>query len=999
MSAYNIVASTEKETVVSEYIPEKSDTSKYQSEAELEKEFISLLEKQGYTYLPIHEEKDLISNLRIQIEKLNDYSFSDDEWKRFFNEVIASKKSGIVEKTRIIQRDNVQTLRCDNGTLKNITLIDKKNIHKNYLQVINQYVNNDGKHNNRYDVTILVNGFPLIHVELKRRGIALREAFNQINRYQRESFWSSSGLFEYVQIFVISNGTHTKYYSNTTRFSHINGKSRSTSSSFEFTSFWADANNRIIADITDFTKTFFGRHTILNILTKYCVFTSENSLLVMRPYQITATERILNRINTATNNHKEGSIDAGGYIFHATGSGKTLSSFKTAILASKLDYIDKVLFVVDRKDLDYQTMKEYDRFEKGAANGNSSTKVLERQLSDTDKHGNHHEYSIIVTTIQKLSNFVRRNQGHPVSNKRVVIIFDECHRSQFGEMHKLITKFFKKYYLFGFTGTPIFARNANKSAEPGASTTPQLFGDCLHTYTIIDAINDKNVLPFRIDYVNTMKMKDESDTNVEAINDESAMLSMKRISNVVDYTLEHYSQKTMQSSSYIYHGKRQRGFNSIFTCQSIKAAVRYYAEFKRRKTDLKIAMIYSYPANEEQDGILEDESFDTSMLDMTGKDALFEAMNDYDQIFHTGFASAGDFESYYKDISMRMKNREIDILIVVNMFLTGFDSKTVSALFCDRNLKMHGLIQAFSRTNRILNSIKAFGNIVCFRNLSKEVDEALSLFGDKNAKSVVLLKDYDSYFNGYDENGHHKGYSELVKELTEKYPIGTEPFGEKEEKEFISLFGSLLRSVNILKSFDQFENGKLLSDRQMQDYQSVYLDLYGKYRHNTEKADIENDIIFEIELVKQIEVNIDYILNLVKKYHAENCLDEEAACNIIKAAESSVQLRSKKELIEAFIAKMNIAKSEDHIDKQWNSFVKDEYNKEIEKLVSDEHLKRDPLVKLMSKAFKSGEFSTEGTVLDDCMPPMSLFDKRRSEKKEKIISMLLKLFEKFTGLL
>lgn len=1014
MTAYNVVASSDDSTVVSEYTPEQSESSKYQSEAELEKEFILLLGRQGYSYLPIHSENELIENLRTQIEKLNDFRFTDNEWDRFFNDVLANTNEGIVEKTRLIQQNNVQVLKRDDGSTKNITIINKRNIHKNYLQVINQYVNNDGTHDNRYDVTILVNGLPLIHIELKRRGIALKEAFNQIDRYQRESFWSSHGLFEYVQIFVISNGTHTKYYSNTTRNAHIaevknkKGSKKKTSNSFEFTSYWADANNHIITDLIDFTKTFFARHTILNILTRYCVLTSEDLLLVMRPYQITATERILNRINLATNYHREGTIGAGGYIWHSTGTGKTLTSFKTAILASQLDYIDKVLFVVDRKDLDYQTMREYDRFEKGAANGNTSTKILERQLSDLDEKGNPHEYRIIVTTIQKLSTFVKRNHGHPISNKRIVIIFDECHRSQFGEMHHQITKFFKKYYLFGFTGTPIFAPNANKNNDPAYATTPQLFGDRLHTYTIVNAINDGNVLPFRIDYINTMKMKDENDVNVEAINSESAMLSMKRISQIVSYTLDHYDQKTKRNTFYSYKGKKVSGFNSIFACQSIPAAVRYYSEFRKqideKNAGLKIATIFIYAANEEQaDGILEEENFDTSMLDATGKEALFIAMSDYDQQFHSNFAVSGDFEAYYKDISMRMKNREIDILIVVNMFLTGFDATTLSTLWCDKNLKMHGLIQAFSRTNRILNSVKTFGNIVCFRNLSQEVENAISLFGDKDAGSIVLLKDYKSYYDGYEEEDgrHHKGYSELIDELLSKYPPGTEPFGEKQEKEFIAIFGSILRVMNILNSFDQFENDKLLTDRQMQDFQSRYLDLYKKYRRKTDKADIEDDVIFEIELVKQIEVNIDYILNLVQKYHNDNCLDDEATANILKAVDSSVQLRSKKELIAAFLARVNLMPSNEDkkVTDEWQSFVKEKYDNEVTQLIADEKLKEDKTRSLLDKSFDQGELKTGGTAIDDCMPPMSRFGGSRAKKKLRIIDKFKTLFEKFSGIM
>ena len=628
MSYFNIVAQSTESTVVTEYEAIKSRSSQYQSEAALEKEFIHMLTEQGYTYLKIHHEKDLIANLRIQLEKLNNYQFSDNEWERFFKSSISNNNEGIVEKTRKIQEDYIQVLKRDDGTTKNISLIDKKNVHNNSLQVINQYVigiSDGAKHDNRYDVTILVNGFPLVHVELKRRGVAIREAFNQINRYQRDSFWAGSGLFEYIQIFVISNGTNTKYYSNSTRFNAIKDSKNSTSkkgktsNSFEFTSFWADANNRIIPDLIDFTRTFFAKHTILNIITKYCIFTSENMLLVMRPYQITATERILNRIEIANNYKKYGNVAGGGYIWHTTGSGKTLTSFKTARLASQLPYIDKVLFVVDRKDLDYQTMKEYDRFEKGAANSNTSTAILKKQLEDSDAH-------IIITTIQKLATFIKKNKNHDVYDKHVVIIFDECHRSQFGDMHAAIVKSFKKYHLFGFTGTPIFPANTGRVTKPQFFTTEQTFGDQLHTYTIVDAINDKNVLPFRVDYIKTMDMSDDiDDEQVWDIAREKAMMAPERIKLVTEYILDNFDRKTYRGDkTYIYNtltnikevasGKagtveeikqKQRisGFNSIFAVASVPMAKLYYQEFKKQMAadptkKLRVATIFSYGANE-----------------------------------------------------------------------------------------------------------------------------------------------------------------------------------------------------------------------------------------------------------------------------------------------------------------------------------------------------------------------------------------------------------------
>ena len=937
MPYFNIVAETNENTVVTEYEPVKKRSDAYQSEAELEQEFIRLLCEQGYEYLPIHTEEDLIQNLRTRLEDLNDYKFSDTEWERFFTEKIANKNEGIVDKTRKIQEDSVQVLKRDDAMSKNIMLIDKKQVHNNRLQVINQYVigqDQGAKHDNRYDVTILVNGLPLVHIELKRRGVAIREAFNQINRYQRDSFWAGSGLFEYVQIFVISNGTNTKYYSNSTRWNAIkdanSGKTKKekTSNSFEFTSFWADASNKVIPDLIDFTKTFFAKHSILNILTKYCIFTSENMLMVMRPYQITATERILNRIEIAHNYKKYGTIAAGGYIWHTTGSGKTLTSFKTARLASQLPYIDKVLFVVDRKDLDYQTMKEYDRFEKGAANSNTSTSILAKQLSDRKSH-------IIITTIQKLSTFIKKNKEHPVYNKQVVIIFDECHRSQFGDMHTAIaggvdkngnkkSGAFQKYYMFGFTGTPIFSVNANTSSKSMLFTTAQTFGDQLHEYTIVDAINDKNVLPFRVDYIKTMDSdKDIDDEQVWDINREKAFMAPQRISQVTKYILDHFDQKTYRGDkTYIYNQltnisdvasaergaveeikKKQRvsGFNSIFAVASVPMAKLYYNEFQKQiaadpTKGLKIAVIYSYAPNEKEvDGLLEEENpEDTSALDKSSRDFLDDAIKDYNVMFHTNYSTDSDqFQNYYKDVSLRMKNKELDLLIVVNMFLTGFDATTLNTLWVDKNLKMHGLIQAFSRTNRILNSIKTFGNIVCFRNLQKRVDAAISLFGDKNAGGIVLLQSFKDYYYGYEsvDGKQMPGYVDMIEDLQNKFPLSeSQIVGEQNQKDFIALFGALLRMRNLLVSFDEFAGKEMISERDLQDYLGKYQDLRDEWkrkRENGESTDIIDDIVFEVELIKQIEINIDYILMLVKKYHDTHCEDKEVLITIHKAIDAS----------------------------------------------------------------------------------------------------------------
>ena len=1040
MSQYNIIAESQEYTVVSEYDHVATPAEGFQSEADLEKEFIRLLGEQGYEYLPIHTEADLISNLRAQLEKLNHYHFTDSEWEQFFNTCIANKNDDIVAKTQKIQDDYIQVLKRDTGESQNIKLFDKDNIHNNFVQVINQYVEEGGNYDTRYDVSILVNGLPLVHIELKRRGVQLKEAFNQINRYQRDSFWAGCGLYEYVQIFVISNGTNTKYYSNTTRANHLKeqepggrNKSKKTSNSFEFSSFWADSNNKVITDLLDFTKTFFSKHTLLNILTKYCVFTSEKMLMVMRPYQIAATERIIQRINVANNYKFYGSIKGGGYIWHTTGSGKTLTSFKTAQLASRLPYIDKVLFVVDRKDLDYQTMKEYNRFEEGAADGNTSTAVLQRQLENKDKNGGYHDYRIIITTIQKLSIFVQKNKNHPVFQQRVVIIFDECHRSNFGQMHSAITKNFKKYSLFGFTGTPIFAQNAGTGGDMRLKTTQQAFGDKLHTYTIVDAINDENVLPFRIDYVNTIKEKEGIlDQQISAIDREKAMASLERISQVVKYILEHFDQKTKRSSYYSFrvlddihkvasakkgaqvseHKTEQKlgGFNAMFAVASIPMAKAYYNEFKRQQADLpeaqrlKIATIYSYGANEEEiDGILAEENPEsTTQLDQQSRDFLEGAIQDYNKMFSTNYDTSSDkFQNYYKDLSLRMKNRQVDLLIVVNMFLTGFDATTLNTLFVDKNLKQHGLIQAFSRTNRILNSVKTFGNIVCFRDLQQATDDAIALFGDKDASSIVVLKDFLSYYDGYDtERGKHcYGYKELVEQLLEEFPTGEPVIGEESEKRFIGLYGSLLKSINILSSFDQFEGQEILSDRQLQDYQSNYLDLQEKWRKRRggNKENINDDLVFETELIRQVEVNIDYILLLVQKYHDTNCTNKEILVNISKAIGSSMQLRSKKELIENFIGSVN---ADTDVEQSWKDFVRQQKAEDLKELIESENLRPEETERFIESSFRDGQVRTTGTDIDKILPPMSRFggSGNRQEKKKTVVEKLQTFFERYFGL-
>lgn len=1036
MEENKIVIENPQSTVVAKYEADEQRETDYQSEAALEKAFIELLQQQAYEYLPLHTEAELISNLRKQIEKLNHIQFTNPEWNRFYKDILANQNNGIVEKTFLIQEDNVQSFTFDDGHQDNVTIFDKKNVHNNYLQVINQYTPEGGARENRYDVTILVNGLPLVHVELKRRGVPIRQAFNQINRYQRESFWSGTGLFEYVQIFVISNGTQTKYYSNTTRDSHIRemsqvskkGQSRHTSNSFEFTSWWADETNKPITDLMDFTKTFFSKHTILNILAKYCIFTSDKMLMVMRPYQICATEKILNRITIAHNYHYDGSIKAGGYIWHTTGSGKTLTSFKTARLATKLDFIDKVVFVVDRKDLDYQTMKEYDHFEKGAANSNSSSNELRKQLKSTDP-----QKSLVITTIQKLTSMLKNkkydDEVKEITNKNIVFIFDECHRSQFGEMHTQIIKRFKHYYIFGFTGTPIFAKNAGTGGNPNLKTTEQAFGDKLHTYTIVDAIRDKNVLPFRVEYISTIKeKKDIENTDVWSIDTEEALKDPRRIKLITEYIIQHFNQKTKRNDKGFSFRKltnvtevasakdrnkvkenkitvKMIGFNSIFAVSSIEYAKLYYNEFKRQNSGLKIATIFSYGVNDpeaEDSGVEDENNEDTDGLNVVDRDFLEKAIQDYNNMFGTNYDTSSDkFQNYYKDVSLRMKNREIDILIVVNMFLTGFDATTLNTLWVDKNLRMHGLLQAYSRTNRILNSIKTFGNIVCFRNLEKATNDAIALFGNKDASGLVLLKTYDEYYNGYeDEKGKYiKGYKELVELLLDKFKPGEIIASENSKKEFVKLFSALLRVLNILQAFDQFEGNALLSPRQMQDYLGMYNDIYQATRGDGhEKEEIKDDLVFEMELVKQVEINIDYILDLVKKYQKQNSKDRELILrDIDRAIKSSPEMRNKKDLIDEFVESITPTSE---VDDDWNSFVRKKMQEEVNDIISSENLKEVPARKFIKDSFENGFVQTDGTDVAAIMPPMNPFKKAagREEKKSEILDKIKAFFNRFYDL-
>ena len=1019
MDDYKIIVEQEHQTVMAHYDVMPKAAEGYQSEAKLEHDLINQLMGQGYVYVVVKNEEGLLRNLRDQLELLNDIKLSDSEWARLLP-MISNEQMTILDKTEMIQgKGYVLNLTLDNGLTKNIKLIDKQNVYNNRLQVINQY-EVEGVHKNRYDVTILVNGLPLVHIELKRRGVAIKEAFNQINRYLRDSFWAGKAMFDYVQIFVISNGTETKYYSNTTRYAkerEADGgprKHKTDGNTFEFTSYWTDQENTLLTDLRDFTTTFFAKHTILNILTKYCVFNVDKQLLVMRPYQIAATEKILQRIQTAIYNKWQGTIRAGGYIWHTTGSGKTLTSFKTAQLASKMEGINKVLFVVDRKDLDYQTMKEYDNFEKDCANSNSSARVLLNQLKRDDCH-------IIITTIQKLSNLMKpkfydndERLREVLQKENIVLIFDECHRSQFGDMRQDIAKRFKKYLMFGFTGTPIFAVNAHKGSK--YSTTAQLFGGepdeqgkptrPLHTYTIINAIRDKNVLRFHVDYESTMKMKSDVERKqVWGIDKDEALHHPQRISIVTRYIIDNFNEKT-----------KLHKFNSILAVDSVPTAIKYYNEFKKQLAepgtpDLKVATIFTYAANEPEEdewGLGDDENpEEAGKLDMQSRDALDAAIKDYNRMWNTNFSTDGDkFQNYYKDVSLRMKNKQIDILIVVGMFLTGFDAKTLNTLWVDKNLKMHGLLQAYSRTNRILNAVKNCGNIVCFRNLEDATNKSLAIFGDEKASGLVFMKSFEEYYSeGYeDEKGnYHEPYTELVKRLLAQYPVEkiANIFDEETKKNFIRLFGEFLRLRNVLSAFDDFEGDKLLvSESQYQDYRGWYNTLHEEFRgnsHHGEQESIADDIIFEMELVKQVQVNISYILQLVQQYHDSNCEDKTIIVSIRKQVEASPDMRDKRDLIEKFIESMTPEKGK-NVGNDWEAFIAEEKKRQLDAIIADEHLKPKETETFMQRAFKDGFVTETGTGIAKILPPVNPFLPESGEKKQNVIEKLKAYLQKFMGL-
>ena len=973
--------------------------SSYQSESDLERKMIDNLVSQGYEFIKTKTSEDLYRNLRLQIEKLNNVCFSDDEWKRFLVEYLDSPNDGMVEKTRKIQEDYIYDFTFDDGHLQNIKIIDKKNIHNNFLQVTNQ-VRGEGKNQNRYDVTILVNGLPLVHIELKKRGVNLHEAFNQIHRYSKESFNSDNSLYKFVQIFVISNGTYTRYFANTTAQNKNN---------YEFTCEWADAKNKVICDLEDFTRTFFEKRVVLEVLTKYCVFDVNNTLLIMRPYQIAATERILWKIRSSYEAKKFGRPEAGGFIWHTTGSGKTLTSFKAARLATNLDFIDKVFFVVDRKDLDYQTMKEYQRFQPDSVNGSKDTKELKKCIEKDDNR-------IVVTTIQKLNEFVKKNPNHDIYDKQCVLIYDECHRSQFGDAQKNIRKSFKKYYQFGFTGTPIFPENSL-----GGDTTAGIFGAQLHSYVITDAIRDGKVLKFKVDYNNIKPKfknaeKEDDEKKLEQL-EKKMLLHPERISEITKYILEVFDTKTHRNEFYDLKHRRLNGFNAMFAVQSVDAAKLYYEEFQRQQESLpedkrlKVATIYSFAANEEQRAIgeISEENFDPSAMESSAKEFLDKVIADYNGYFKTNFSTNGnEFQNYYKDLSLKVKDKQVDLLIVVGMFLTGFDAPTLNTLFVDKNLRYHGLIQAFSRTNRILNKVKTFGNIVCFRDLEKATKDAIKTFGDENSVNVILEKSYEEYINGFkdEETGKvQKGYVEICNELVSKFPDPTEIVLEADKKEFAELFGELLKSENILKNFDEFENfEKIISDRQMQDMKSVYVDiresvLSSKREGKSDEGIDFSDIEFQIDLLKTDEINLDYILSLILEKSKEHEDVESIKVEVRRVIRSSLGTRAKEELIMDFInsTRLSELKSTDDILESFYTFAKKEKSKKIEDLIEDEKLKDDSR-RFIEKSISKGYVDYAGDELDRILPPTSRRQGAREKKKESVLDKIRKIVEVFVGI-
>ena len=995
------IAEMSKGIILANYQKSFSVNENYQTEAELEAEMIRNLVSQGYERIKINSVEDLYINLKEQIERLNNINFTDNEWQRFLVEYLDTPNDSLVEKTRKVQEDYIYDFIFDDGHLENIKIIDKKNIHNNFLQIVNQVVQK-GKYENRYDVTILINGLPLVQVELKRRGVNLQEAFNQVHRYSKESFNSENSLYKYIQIFVISNGTYTRYFANTTA---------QNKNHYEFTCEWADFRNKVIHDLEDFTATFFEKRVLLEVLTKYCVFDSNNTLLIMRPYQIAATEKILEKIQSSYQNKKSGTTDAGGFIWHTTGSGKTLTSFKTAKLATELKYIDKVFFVVDRKDLDYQTMKEYERFQAGSVNGSKNTKELKRSIEKDDNR-------IVVTTIQKLNEFIKSYPEHEIFKKHCVLIYDECHRSQFGETQKNIRKCFKHHYQFGFTGTPIFPENAL-----GSETTAGIFGRQLHSYIITDAIRDGKVLKFKVDYnnVNLSFKEAETETDDEKLKklENKMLLNSSRIAEITRHILKVYDVKTHRNELYDIKQRRVNGFNAMLAVQSVEAAKLYYEEFRKQQLELpeekklKIATIFSFSANEEQKAIGEiaEEEFEIDAMDLSSKEFLDKVIVDYNKIFSTNFSINGkEFQNYYKDLSQKVKDKEIDLLIVVGMFLTGFDAPTLNTLFIDKNLKYHGLIQAFSRTNRIFNKVKTFGNIVCFRDLEKNTKEAIKMFGDEKSINMILEKSYKEYIYGFTEEETGKkreGYIDLCNKMLEKFPEPTEIILDSDKKEFAKLFGEILKTENILKNFDEFEKfEKIITDRQMQDMKSVYVDIREEILKKNKNTDIFSnpevdfsDIEFQIELLKTDEINLDYILSLIFEKAREHEDTDSLKSEIRRVIRSSLGTRAKEELIMEFINRTDLKtlnKKEDVLEKFYK-YAREEKEIKIADLTEKEKLKEDSK-RFIEKSISRGYVDLAGAELDSLLPPTSRRKGAREAKKQTIFEKIQKLVDIFIGI-
>lgn len=1018
--------------VLDKYIKAEQTGDSYQSESDLERELIQDLQNQGYEFISVKSQSAMLANVREQLQSLNGVMFNDSEWRRFTEQYLDNPSDGILDKTRKIHIDYICDFIFDDERLENIYLIDKKNLMRNKVQIIQQF-EQTGSHANRYDVTILVNGLPLVQIELKKRGVAIREAFNQIHRYSKESFNSENSLFKYLQLFVISNGTDTRYFANTTKRDK---------NSFDFTMNWAKSDNTLIKDLKDFTATFFQKHTLLNVLVNYSVFDSSQTLLVMRPYQIAATERILWKINSSYKAKNWSNPESGGFIWHTTGSGKTLTSFKAARLATELDFIDKVFFVVDRKDLDYQTMKEYQRFSPDSVNGSENTAGLKRNLDKDDN-------KIIVTTIQKLNNLMKAESDLPVYNQQVVFIFDECHRSQFGEAQKNLKKKFKRYYQFGFTGTPIFPENAL-----GSETTASVFGRELHSYVITDAIRDEKVLKFKVDYNDVRpqfkSLETETDEKkLSAAENQQAFLHPMRIQEITQYILNNFRQKTHRT----FPGSK--GFNAMLAVSSVDAAKAYYATFKRLQEEaanksatykpLRVATIFSFAANEEQNAIgeISDETFDTSAMDSSAKEFLDAAIREYNSYFKTNFSTDGNgFQNYYRDLAQRVKNQDIDLLIVVGMFLTGFDAPTLNTLFVDKNLRFHGLMQAFSRTNRIYDATKTFGNIVTFRDLERSTIDAITLFGDKNTKNVVLEKSYAEYMEGFTDaaTGEAKrGFMAVVSELEQRFPDPASIESEKEKKDFVKLFGEYLRAENILQNYDEFATLKALqqidlsdpvavekfkaehyvddekfaelqtirlpADRKIQDYRSAYNDIRDWQRREKEAEKKEksttdwDDVVFEVDLLKSQEINLDYILGLIFEHNRQNKGKGEMIEEVKRLIRSSLGNRAKEGLVVDFIQQTNLDDLPDKasIIDAFFTFAQREQQREAEALIKEENLNEDAAKRYIRTSLKR-EYATEnGTELNETLPKLSPLNPQYKTKKQAVFQKIVSFIEKFKG--